>query len=119
MRKGWRAALWWVKNGPVQTPAPRDPDVELTSAPEASLSSPVKWGQRHLPGRDRTKALSAIQARKGGETALLPPFRSRRPAASSCGKPSRLYSPLGFHGPLNADPSPSLLPPTGPDLLHL
>ena len=98
MRKGWRAALWWVKNGPVQTPAPRDPDVELTSAPEASLSSPVKWGQRHLPGRDRTKALSAIQARKGGETALLLPFRSRRPAASSCGKPSRLYSPLGFHG---------------------
>ena len=119
MSKGWRAASWRGKNGPVQTPAPRDPDVELTSAPEASLSSPVKWGRCHLPGRDRTKALSAIQARKGGETALLLPFRSKQPAASSCGKPSRLYSPLGFHGPLNADRSPSLFPPAGPDLLHL
>ena len=55
MGRGWRAASWRVRRGPVQTPAPRDLDMELRSAPGASLSSPVKWGQHHLPGRDRTR----------------------------------------------------------------
>lgn len=62
MCRGWRAASWRVRRGPVQTPAPCDLDMGLRSAPGASLSSPVKWGQRHLPGRDRTRAQSAIQA---------------------------------------------------------
>ena len=63
-------------------------DMELRSAPGASVSSPVKWGQRHLPGRDRTRALSATQARKGSETAQLLPFRSGQPVDASSGKPS-------------------------------
>lgn len=62
MCRGWRAASWRVRRGPVQTPAPCDLDMGLRSAPGASLSSPVKWGQRHLPGRDPTRAQSAIQA---------------------------------------------------------
>ena len=88
MGRGWRAASWRVRRGPVQTPAPRDLDMELRSAPGASVSSPVKWGQRHLPGRDRTRALSATQARKGSETAQLLPFRSGQPVDASSGKPS-------------------------------
>lgn len=88
----WReerwAASWRAWRGPVQTPAPRDLDMELRSAPGASLSSPVKWGWRHLPGRDRTRALGTIQARKGSETAQLLPFRSGQPVAASSRKPS-------------------------------
>ena len=88
MGRDWRAASWRVRRGQVQTPAPRDLDMELRSAPGASVSSPVKWGQRYLPGRDRTRALSATQARKGSETAQLLPFRSGQPVDASSGKPS-------------------------------
>lgn len=53
-----------AKGGSVQTPAPRDLDRERISESGSLTSSSVKWGQRqcHLAGRDRTKAVSAIQA---------------------------------------------------------